>query len=104
MDVDAEACDWRRRGGVTCSERRLGAQGQDSHQGLGSGIRNSLLVCEMGLKGHGTHPEGGPRTERLGVLGTARDYDGDCCGAGGGSGLVPERCSGSVLRMCALCK
>lgn len=53
-------------GGLLAQSADWELQGQESHQGLGSGICNSFLLCEMGLEGRGTHPEGGPRTKHLG--------------------------------------
>lgn len=45
----------------------------------------------------------GPGLNTWRMFGTIRDHNGDCCRAGGESGLVPMRCLGSVLRMCTLC-
>ena len=51
--------------GLLAQSAHWGLEEQASHQGLGSGIRNSFILREMGLEGRGTHPERGPRTEHL---------------------------------------
>ena len=67
-------------GGLLAQSADWELEGQDSHQGLGSGICNSSV--RWALKDAVLTRRVGPGLSTWGMFGTVRDYGGDCRGAG----------------------
>lgn len=86
-------------GGILLRAHTGSSGGRIPTRALAPRISSSLLVCEMGLEGRGTHPEGGPGLNAWGAW-TAVTTMVTAVGQEG-LGWFP-RVLGSVLRMCAL--
>ena len=90
-------------GGLLAQSADWELEGQDSHQGLGSGFCNSSSV-RWASKDAVLTWRVGPGLNTWGILGLSVTTVVTAVGMGGESGLVPVRCLGSVLGRCALCK